>query len=292
LASSKTASRIDELRELLKHYSYAYHVLDDPEVSDAEYDRLFDELLELERDLPESEIPRDSPTRRVGAPPSDKFRKVEHRLPLGSLDKVTTDEAVAKWADDVRKRLDRDDPVAYVLEPKIDGLAINLTYEGGIYSRGATRGDGSRGEDVTPNLRTIDSIPLSMRLATGEKAPPMLEVRGEVYMPLSGFRKLNERLVAEGKKPTPNPRNAAAGSVRQKNPEITRGMPLSIWVYGIGYAEGLEFESHWETLQWLREHGFRTNPFASGSSRSTMSPLRAAIGSGAEPSSTTRSTGS
>ena len=175
---------------------------------------------------------------------------------------MTTDEAVAKWADDVRKRLDRDDPVAYVLEPKIDGLAINLTYEDGIYSRGATRGDGSRGEDVTPNLRTIDSIPLSMRLATGEKAPPVLEVRGEVYMPLSGFRKLNERLVAEGKKPTPNPRNAAAGSVRQKNPEITRGMPLSIWVYGIGYAEKLEFESHWETLQWLREHGFRTNPFA------------------------------
>ena len=262
MASSKTASRIDELRELLKHYSYAYHVLDDPEVSDAEYDRLFDELLELERDLTESEIPPDSPTRRVGAPPSDKFRKVEHRLPLGSLDKVTTDEAVAKWADDVRKRLDRDDPVAYVLEPKIDGLAINLTYEDGIYSRGATRGDGSRGEDVTPNLRTIDSIPLSMRLATGEKAPPVLEVRGEVYMPLSGFRKLNERLVAEGKKPTPNPRNAAAGSVRQKNPEITRGMPLSIWVYGIGYAEKLEFESHWETLQWLREHGFRTNPFA------------------------------
>jgi DNA ligase (NAD+) len=264
LASSKTktTSRIDELRELLKRYLYAYHVLDDPEVSDAEYDRLFDELVELERDLPDDEIPPDSPTLRVGAPPSDKFQKVEHRLPLGSLDKVTTDEAVSKWADDVRKRLDRDEPVAYVLEPKIDGLAINLTYDDGIYVRGATRGDGSRGEDVTPNLRTIDSIPLSMRLAPREKAPPVLEVRGEVYMPLSGFRKLNERLVAEGKKPTPNPRNAAAGSVRQKNPEITRGMPLSIWVYGIGYAEELEFESHWETLQWLREHGFRTNPFA------------------------------
>jgi DNA ligase (NAD+) len=262
LASSKTTSRLDELRELLKRYSYSYHVLDDPEVSDAEYDGLFDELLELERDLPEEQIPPDSPTRRVGAPPSDKFRKVEHRVPLGSLDKVTTDEAVLKWADDARKRLDRDDPVTYVIEPKIDGLAINLTYEEGIYVRGATRGDGSRGEDVTPNLRTIDAIPLSLRLESGEKPPAVLEVRGEVYMPLSGFRKLNERLVAEGKKPTPNPRNAAAGSVRQKNPEITRGMPLSIWVYGIGYQEGVDFESHWETLRWLREHGFRTNPYA------------------------------
>jgi DNA ligase (NAD+) len=169
---------------------------------------------------------------------------------------------VLKWADDARKRLDRDDPVTYVIEPKIDGLAINLTYEEGIYVRGATRGDGSRGEDVTPNLRTIDAIPLSLRLESGEKPPAVLEVRGEVYMPLSGFRKLNERLVAEGKKPTPNPRNAAAGSVRQKNPEITRGMPLSIWVYGIGYQEGVDFESHWETLRWLREHGFRTNPYA------------------------------
>ena len=237
-------------------------MLDDPEVPDAEYDRLFDELLELERDLPEAQVPPDSPTRRVGAPPSDKFRKVEHRVPMGSLDKVTTDEALAKFADDVRKRLDRDEPVAYVIEPKIDGLAINLTYENGIYVRGATRGDGSRGEDVTPNLRTIDAIPLSLRLAPGETPPAVLEVRGEIYMPLSGFRKLNERLVAEGKKPTPNPRNAAAGSVRQKNSDITRGMPLSIWVYGSGYHEGLDFDSHWEWLEWLREHGFRTNPYA------------------------------
>src|SRR5262245_34778331 len=165
LPSSRTNTRLDELRELLKRYSYAYHVLDDPEVADAEYDRLYDELVELERDLEDSQIPPDSPTRRVGAPPSDKFRKVDHIVPMGSLDKVTTDEAVLKWADDVRKRLDRDEPVAYVLEPKIDGLAINLTYENGLYVRGATRGDGTRGEDVTPNLRTVDSIPLSLRLA-------------------------------------------------------------------------------------------------------------------------------
>jgi DNA ligase (NAD+) len=259
LASSKTASRAEELRALLKRYGYAYHVLDEPEVPDAEYDRLYDELLELERDLPEDEIPPDSPSRRVGAPPSDKFRKVDHLVPMGSLDKVTTEEALLKFDADVKNRLDQDEPVTYVLEPKIDGLAINLTYENGVYVRGATRGDGSRGEDVTPNLRTIDAIPLSM---FGDDPPALLEVRGEVYMPLSGFRKLNERLVSEGKKPTPNPRNAAAGSVRQKNPEVTRTMPLSIWVYGSGAHEAIEWDTHWDALQWLREHGFRTNPFA------------------------------
>jgi DNA ligase (NAD+) len=247
---------------LLKRYGYAYHVLDDPEVSDAEYDRLFDELLELERDLSEESIPPDSPTRRVGAPPAAGFRKVEHLTPLGSLDKVTTDEALLKWNDDVRKRLGTDEPVAYVIEPKIDGLAVSLLYEDGIYTRGATRGDGYRGEDVTTNLRTIDAIPLSLRLADDERPPATLEVRGEVYMPLSGFRELNERLVAEEKKPAPNPRNAAAGSVRQKNPEITRRMPLSIWVYGSGHRAGVEFDSHWGMLTWLRERGFRTNPFA------------------------------
>jgi DNA ligase (NAD+) len=258
-SSSEVTTRAAELRELLKRYGYAYHVLDDPEVSDAEYDRLFDELVELERDVPDGEIPPDSPTRRVGAPPAEGFRKVEHLLPLGSLDKVTTDEALQKWAGDVRKRLASDEPVAYVLEPKIDGLAVSLLYEQGLYTRGATRGDGSRGEDVTVNLRTIDAIPLSMR---GDETPAQLEVRGEVYMPLSGFRKLNERLVSEGKKPTPNPRNAAAGSVRQKNSAVTRRMPLSIWVYGVGHRDGIEFETHWETLGWLRERGFRTNPFA------------------------------
>ena len=260
MASSKTVTdRATELRELLKRYGYAYHVLDDPAVSDAEYDRMFDELLELERGLSDDEIPPDSPTRRVGAPPSEKFQKVEHLAPMGSLDKVTTDEALFKWGEDVRKRLSTDEPVAYVIEPKIDGLAISLLYENGFYARGATRGDGSRGEDVTPNLRTIDAIPLSM---TGDEHPPVIEVRGEVYMPLSGFRALNERLVAEGKKPTPNPRNAAAGAVRQKNPGITRVMPLSIWVYGSGHRESVEVGSQWGMLEWLRAHGFRTNPLA------------------------------
>jgi DNA ligase (NAD+) len=253
--------RAAELREVLNHHSHAYHVLDEPEVSDAEYDRLYDELKALEDARPELVSP-DSPTQRVGAAPSERFRKVEHLVPLGSLEKVTTDEALAKWADDVRKRLGTDEPVAYVLEPKIDGLAISLLYEHGVLVQGATRGDGQRGEDVTPNLRTIQAIPLSMRPGDGKPLPRRLEVRGEVYMPLAAFRRFNERLVAEGKNPAPNPRNAAAGSVRQKDSRITAQRPLSIWVYGTGHAEGVDFETQWGMLEWLREHGFRTNPDA------------------------------
>src|SRR6266542_3913816 len=236
--SSKTRTRAEELREQLKRWGYAYHVLDDPEVADGVYDRAFDELLELERDLDDGEIPPDSPTRRVGAPPSEKFRKVAHLSPMGSLEKCTTEEGLLKWADDVRKRLGTEEAVSYVIEPKIDGLAVSLLYEDGLFTRGATRGDGQRGEDVTPNLRTIEAIPLSTLPSDGDAPPRLLEVRGEVYMPLSGFRKLNERLVAQGKKLAPNPRNAAAGAVRQKNSEITRQMPLSIWVYGTGHREG------------------------------------------------------
>ncbi len=261
MASSSAADRAAELRELLTRASIAYYIDESgPIMSDAEYDRLYDELVALEAQLDDSEIPPDSPTRRVGAPLSERFQKVEHLAPMGSLEKVTTAEALERWAEDVRKRLGTDEPVAYVVEPKIDGLAVSLLYENGVYVRGATRGDGARGEDVTPNLRTIGAIPLSMRLSGGESPPARLEVRGEVHMPLPGFRKLNERLVAEGKRPTPNPRNAAAGSVRQKNPAVTARMPLSIWVYGTGWAEGVEFSTQWEMLEWLREHGFRTNP--------------------------------
>jgi DNA ligase (NAD+) len=180
---------------------------------------------------------------------------------MGSLEKVTTAEALEKWHQDVCKRLGTGD-VAYVTEPKIDGLSINLIYENGAFVRGATRGDGHRGEDVTVNLRTIKPISMRMQLAPGETAPALLEVRGEVYLPLSGFNALNERLIAEGKKPTPNPRNAAAGSLRQKDSSITASRPLSIWIHGLGQREGLPAPGHWEALQWLREHGFRTNPYA------------------------------
>src|SRR5919204_2959686 len=252
--------RAGELRELLDYHLYRYHVLDDPEISDAEYDRLYDELVALEEAHPEL-VTRDSPTQRVGAPPSEKFQKVEHPTPMGSLEKVTTDEALEKWHEDVCKRLGTSE-VHYVTEPKIDGLSINLIYESGVFVRGATRGDGYRGEDVTPNLKTIKAISMRMRLADGETPPPLLEVRGEVYLPLSGFNTLNERLVAEGKKPTPNPRNAAAGSLRQKDSSITAQRPLSIWIHGLGVRDGLPVDGHWDALHWLREHGFRANPYA------------------------------
>jgi DNA ligase (NAD+) len=252
------AARAEELRKQLDHHLYRYHVLDDPQISDAEYDRLFDELKTLEEEHPDLVSP-DSPTQRVGAPPSEKFRKVEHLSPMGSLEKVTTDEGLLKWADDVRKRLGSDEPVEYVIEPKIDGLAVNLTYEDGVLVRGTTRGDGVQGEDVTVNLRTIPAIPLRM---LGDDPPSRLEVRGEVYLPLSGFRQLNEQLAGTNQKLAPNPRNAAAGSLRQKNSAVTASRPLSLWVYGVGVREGVEVGSHWETLEWLREHGFRTNPHA------------------------------
>ncbi|MGD0714968.1 MAG: NAD-dependent DNA ligase LigA [Gaiellaceae bacterium] len=262
MSTSDPAGRAAELRELLNRALIAYHVEDAPIMEDAAYDALYDELAALEAEHPELVTP-DSPTQRVGAPPSEKFQKVRHLSPMGSLDKVTTDEAILKWADDVRKRLGSDELVAFVLEPKIDGSAINLVYENGVFVRGATRGDGVQGEDVTPNVRTIGAIPLRMQLPEGEQPSPVLEVRGEVYMPLSGFRAFNERLERDGKPPAPNPRNAAAGSLRQKDSGVTAQRPLSIWVYGTGAREGLDqLTTHWGTLRWLRERGFPTNPFA------------------------------
>jgi DNA ligase (NAD+) len=263
MPSSKTRApdeRAAELRELLDYHLYRYHVLDEPEISDAEYDRLYDELVALEEADPGLVTP-DSPTQRVGAPPSEKFQKVEHPTAMGSLEKVTTAEALEKWHDDVCKRLGTNS-IAYVTEPKIDGLSINLIYENGTFVRGTTRGDGRRGEDVTPNLRTIRAISMRMQLTDGETLPPLLEVRGEVYLPISGFNELNERLIGEGKKPTPNPRNAAAGSLRQKDSSITARRPLSIWIHGLGHRDGLLVDGQWEALQWLRAHGFRTNPYA------------------------------
>src|SRR5213592_4745898 len=254
LASSKTttaAARAAELRDVLNRALIAYHVEDTPIMEDAAYDVLYDELVALEEEHPELITP-DSPTRRVGGL-SDRFEKVRHLEPMGSLEKVTTEEGLRKWDDDVRKRLRTDEPVAYVLEPKIDGLAVNLTYENGVLVRGATRGDGVQGEDVSPNIRTIKAIPLRLE---GD-APAVIEVRGEVYLPLSGFRELNERLAGTNQKLAPNPRNAAAGSLRQKNSAITGDRPLSIWVYGTGHAEGVSFEAQFEMLEWLRERGFR-----------------------------------
>ncbi len=259
MPSSKTttaAARAAELRDVLNRALIAYHVEDAPMMEDAAYDVLYDELVALEEEHPELVTP-DSPTRRVGGL-SDKFQKVQHLEPMGSLEKVTTEEGLRKWDEDVRKRLGTDAAVAYVLEPKIDGLAVNLTYEDGVFVRGATRGDGVQGEDVSPNLRTIRAIPLRL-----EGDPPaVIEVRGEVYLPISGFNELNERLAGTNQKLAPNPRNAAAGSLRQKNSAITADRPLSIWVYGAGHREGVTFETQFEMLEWLREHGLRTNPYA------------------------------
>ena len=261
MRSSDLAERAAELRRLLEHHAYRYHVLDDPEIPDSAYDALYDELHGLEQAHPELLTP-DSPTQRVGAPPADGFRKVEHLAPMGSLEKVTTPEALAKWADDIRKRLGTDEPVAFVIEPKVDGSAISLVYEHGALVRGATRGDGFRGEDVTANLRTIEAVPLRMRTAPGETPPALFEVRGEVYFPLGGFARFNEAQVAAGKKPAPNPRNAAAGSLRQLNPSVTAERPLSLWAYGAGVRDGAGPDTHFEMLGWLREHGFRTSPHA------------------------------
>jgi DNA ligase (NAD+) len=261
---SKTAAPADraaELRRVIEHHLYLYHVLDDPEIPDAAYDTLYDELVALEAEHPELVTP-DSPTQRVGAPPADGFRKVEHLSPMGSLEKVTTREALDKWADDVRKRLGTDEPVAFVLEPKIDGSAVSLLYENGALVRGATRGDGERGEDVTANLRTIEAIPLRMRAPDGTIPPARVEVRGEIYFPLEGFARFNEAQLAAGKKPAPNARNAAAGSLRQLNPAVTAERPLSVFVYGVGILEGEDLASQWETLEWLRARSFRTNPDA------------------------------
>jgi len=259
MPSSEVAERLGELRRIVEHHNYRYHVLDDPEIPDSAFDALFDELKGLEDEHPELVTP-DSPTQRVGGAPAVGFTKVEHLLPMGSLEKVTTGEALEKWAADVRKRLGTDEPVAYVVEPKIDGSAISLLYEEGSFVRGATRGDGTRGEDVTQNLRTVEAVPL--RIRSEGAPPPLLEVRGEIYFPLSGFARFNEAQVAAGKKPAPNPRNAAAGSLRQLDSRITAERPLSLWVYGFGAREGEFPDTQWEMLAWLREHGFRTNPLS------------------------------
>ena len=203
----------------------------------------------------------DSPTQRIGAAPAAGFSKVVHLTPMGSLEKVTDAVSVAKWADDVRKRLGTDEPVAYVVEPKIDGSAISLTYENGVLVRGATRGDGQRGEDVTANLRTVETVPLRALPASG-LLPAIVEARGEVYFPRSGFARFNEAQVAAGRKPAPNPRNAAAGSLRQLDPGITAARPLAVFFYGVGAFEGERPDTQFELLRWLREHGFRTNPHA------------------------------
>ena len=258
---SKAAKRAAELRRLLEHHNYRYYVLDDPEVSDPEYDDLLRELMALEEKHPELQTP-DSPTQRVGAKPAAGFGEIPHLQPMLSLANARDETELRAWEQRVRNMLTRrgvsEREIEYVTEPKIDGLAISLVYENGVLVRGATRGDGEIGEEVTQNLRTIGAIPLRIR-DTGEAPPPLVEVRGEVYLTLAGFARLNEQQAAAGQRTFANPRNAAAGSLRQLNPQVTRARPLSIWCYGIGASEGLDHSTHLESIEWLREHGFKVN---------------------------------
>lgn len=252
------AARAAELRTLLDRYNYRYHALDDPEVPDAEYDHLMVELRRIETEHPEL-ITADSPTMRVGAAPVTAFGAVRHRIAMLSLDNAFSTDEVRDFDRRVRERLGRGaDPVRYSAEPKLDGLAISAHYEKGSFVQGATRGDGETGEDITQNLRTIKALPLKLR---GDSVPPVLEVRGEVFMPLAGFKRFNEEALARGEKTLVNPRNAAAGSLRQLDPRLTAARPLDMFVYGIGNVDGANLPgSHSQTLKLLREWGFKVCP--------------------------------
>ena len=257
MADAAATERVLELRDRLNFHNYRYHVLDSPLVSDAEYDALLRELQALEDADPRLVSP-DSPTRRVGGAPSPEFGEVLHPRPMLSLGNAFNDEELAAWRRRAAGLLEHDD-FAMVCEPKIDGLAIALTYERGRLVRGATRGDGARGEDVTPNVRTIRSVPLVLQSAG--TAPPRMEVRGEVYFPREAFRRLNEERADRGEPLFANPRNAAAGSLRQLDHRITAARQLAVWIYQLGWVEDAETPStHWETMRWLRELGLRVNP--------------------------------
>jgi DNA ligase (NAD+) len=255
---SDPSTRATTLRREIEEHNRRYYVLDDPIVGDDEYDALLDELRTIEAEHPELRTP-DSPTQRVGAPPLDRFEQVEHAQPMLSLGNARDEEELRAWETRIRNHLKRLDISAsefsYTTEPKIDGLAISLTYEEGIFVRGATRGDGRIGEDVTRNLRTIGAIPLRI----GE-APPLVEVRGEVYLPIADFKALNERRAEAGEPTFANPRNSAAGSIRQLDPALAAERPLSVWCYGIGAVRGLDLATHSEEVRWLGEHGFKVNP--------------------------------
>ena len=247
--------RIHKLRELIDYHNQRYYVLDSPEISDAEYDELMLQLKQLEEAHPELITP-DSPTQRVGAAPVEAFGVVEHPQPLLSLANAFSNEELDAWYRRASNLLGGRD-TDFVCELKIDGLAVALTYSDGLLEVGATRGDGYRGENITQNLRTIRSIPLSV----SKEAPPRFEVRGEVYLPRAGFKKLNEERAKEGLSLFANPRNAAAGSVRQLDPRITARRPLDILIYGLGWAEGKAVpETHWEITQYLKSLGFKINP--------------------------------
>ncbi len=249
--------RAEELREQLNLHNYRYYVLDDPEVPDSTYDRLMRELQALEQQYPQL-IDPSSPTQRVGAQPLEGFGEVQHRIPMLSLDNAFSDEDMLDFDRRVRERLGGVEQVIYTAEPKLDGLAISLRYESGVLVQAATRGDGSQGEDVTLNVRTIPSVPLRL---LGSDWPEVLEVRGEIYMPLAGFAKLNEQARIRGEKGFANPRNAAAGSLRQLDPKITAQRPLAMYCYGFGeISDGPLATTQSESIRRLADWGLRVSP--------------------------------
>jgi len=248
-------TRIEELRSQVNEHLYRYHVLDDPTISDAQFDALIAELKRLEEENPELITP-DSPTQRVGAPVGELFAPVRHLRPMFSLDNAASREDLETWEQRLERQLGRP-PQGYVAELKIDGLAVVLTYRDGVLVTGATRGDGVTGEDITANLRTIKSVPLRL---LDQSPPAVLEVRGEVYMPEAAFAELNRRQAEAGDRLFANPRNAAAGSVRQKDSGITAKRPLDIFVYAVSDARPNPFATHWDAMQALGEAGFKINP--------------------------------
>ncbi|MFZ5449408.1 MAG: NAD-dependent DNA ligase LigA [Thermodesulfobacteriota bacterium] len=256
-APPEVISRVNELRDQINYHNYRYYVLDDPVISDAEFDRLMSELIRLEEDY--NLATPDSPTQRVGAQPLDKFETVNHRQPMLSLENAFSETEVLEFDERLKRFLKTTEEFDYVLEPKMDGCAVELVYQNGRFTVGSTRGDGYRGENVTQNLKTIHTIPLGL-LIESEPAPELLEVRGEVYMDLPEFKKLNEERLAKGEPAFANPRNAAAGSLRQLDPKITAGRPLKIYCYGVGEVRGRNFDTQWQVLQTLKKWGLRVNP--------------------------------
>ncbi|RDH84415.1 MAG: DNA ligase [endosymbiont of Galathealinum brachiosum] len=252
MSNNKQSIEITHLRDQLNHHSYQYYVLDDPEIPDVEYDRLYRELQSLEKQNPDL-ITSDSPTQRVGDKPLDGFTQVKHEVPMLSLDNVFNEEELSDFNKRIQQRLDSDDEISFAAEPKLDGLAVSLLYEKGLLVRAGTRGDGTTGENITQNIRTIHSIPLKL---LGSNIPELLEVRGEVFMPKAGFEKLNQIARDNDEKQFANPRNAAAGSLRQLDPKITAKRPLAMYCYAVGRVDGgAELETHSDMLDHLKQWG-------------------------------------
>lgn len=257
--SPQIIEKSQALRAALHRHNYRYYVLDDPEISDAEYDRLMQELIRLEEKYPRLQR-SDSPTVRVGAPPLEKFDTVAHSIPMLSLDNGFKDQDILEFDRRVRRNLGHTDTITYTAEPKMDGVAIELIYENGKLVTAATRGDGQTGEVITANVKTIQSVPLVMQIDPSTPVPPRCEIRGEVFIRLDPFKRLNQERIRQGQPPFANPRNAAAGSLRQLDSKITATRPLEVFFYGVGIVEGTAFESHGELLDGLKQWGFRVNP--------------------------------